>query len=90
MGRVKFDDVHALVVGLFDLAKNVKAGADPIEAFHGHLCGPRCMHWDAMDQERRQQLLRAHWNADLTPAQREEAMTRKPWWEGADGEEIGS
>ncbi len=41
---------------------NVKAGADPVEALHGHLCGPKCWHWDAMTEERRAELLKAPWN----------------------------
>lgn len=37
-------------------------GADPIEALSGHLCGPRCWHWEVISGERKEKLLRAPWN----------------------------
>jgi hypothetical protein len=40
----------------------VSHGADPIEAMHGHLCGPRCWHWDALPEERKVELMKAPWN----------------------------
>ena len=43
-------------------AEAVEHGADPIEAMHGHLCGPDCMHWDAMSEERKAKLRKAPWN----------------------------
>ena len=51
---------------LYDRAKlwadAVSHGADPIEAMHGHLCGPECMHWAAMSKERQAKLKKAPWN----------------------------
>ena len=50
---------------LQDLKQLLEAGAhgaDPIEALSGHLCGPRCWHWEALSEERRQELLKAPWN----------------------------
>lgn len=46
---------------------NVKAGADPIEALHGHLCGPHCFHWMSTTKERRALLLKAPWNKEADP-----------------------
>ncbi len=40
----------------------VDAGADPIEALSGHLCGPGCWHWPALDERRRAILMKAPWN----------------------------
>lgn len=37
-------------------------GADPIEALHGHLCGPKCWHWGAMTEEEKERLRKAPWN----------------------------
>lgn len=45
---------------------NVSLGADPIEAASGHMCGPKCMHWDSMSEERRQKLMKAPWNQTTT------------------------
>lgn len=51
---------------LYDRAKfwadAVGYGADPIEAMHGHLCGPECMHWETMSAERKAKLRKAPWN----------------------------
>lgn len=44
------------------LAEAVAHGADPIEAMHGHLCGPDCMHWDTISAERKAKLRKAPWN----------------------------
>lgn len=50
-------------MGLFEELKRildaVDHGADPIEALHGHLCGPKCWHWEALSEERKRQLMRA-------------------------------
>jgi len=35
---------QALREALREWNKNVAAGADPIEALHGHICGPNCWH----------------------------------------------
>jgi len=35
---------RALRETLREYNKNVAAGADPIEALHGHICGPNCWH----------------------------------------------
>ena len=40
----------------------VEHGADPIEAMHGHLCGPECMHWEALSAEQKAKLRKAPWN----------------------------
>lgn len=51
---------------LYDRAKfwadAVSYGADPIEAMHGHLCGPECKHWETMSAERKAKLRSAPWN----------------------------
>jgi hypothetical protein len=51
---------------LYDRAKfwteAVAHGADPIEAIHGHLCGPECMHWETISAERKARLRKAPWN----------------------------
>jgi len=51
---------------LYDRAKlwadAVSHGADPIEAMHGHLCGPECEHWETMSAERKAKLRNAPWN----------------------------
>lgn len=38
------DDGRKLRAALREYVKDVKAGADPIEALHGHKCGPKCWH----------------------------------------------
>lgn len=43
-------------------ASQVAAGADPIEALSGHLCGPRCWHWEELSPARQAELLQAPWN----------------------------
>lgn len=43
-------------------ANAVSQGADPIEALHGHLCGPTCWHWDSLSEERKAELMKAPWN----------------------------
>jgi hypothetical protein len=52
-------------VKLFDEIRDylelVSAGADPIEALHGHICGPDCWHWPFMSDVDRQRALPA-WN----------------------------
>jgi hypothetical protein len=35
---------RALREAMREYNKNVAAGADPIEALHGHICGPNCWH----------------------------------------------
>jgi hypothetical protein len=35
---------RALRETLREYNKSVAAGADPIEALHGHICGPNCWH----------------------------------------------
>lgn len=45
-----------------EYADNVRDGADPIEAMHGHLCGPKCWHWEFLDEKQKEKLLRAPWN----------------------------
>jgi len=57
-----------LLKDLVEYYENVKAGADPIEALHGHLCGPKCLHWSSMTRERRATLLKAPWNRDEDPS----------------------
>jgi hypothetical protein len=51
---------------LYDQAKlwaaAVEHGADPIQAMHGHLCGPKCMHWETISVERKAKLRKAPWN----------------------------
>lgn len=57
-------------MGFFeDVAKwveNCKHGADPLEAMHGHLCGPGCWHWEMMPEEQKAKLLKAPWNVKKT------------------------
>ena len=60
--RVKDEKVGDVVSKARLYAEVVAAGADPIEALHGHLCGPTCMHWDAMTPERQALLRKAPWN----------------------------
>ncbi len=36
--------IGEVVDGLREYVKLVAAGADPIEALHGHVCGPDCWH----------------------------------------------
>jgi hypothetical protein len=47
---------------LVDWKTVVRYGADPIEAISGHLCGPNCLHWTSLSEERRRVLLKAPWN----------------------------
>lgn len=39
------------IAALRDWKKRVDSGADPIEAMHGHQCGPNC--WHSMDKVKR-------------------------------------
>lgn len=38
----------ALLQGALEYARAVQAGADPIEAIHGHICRPGCIHDTSM------------------------------------------
>jgi hypothetical protein len=60
--RIKDEKVGDLAMQARLYAEVVAAGADPIEALHGHLCGPKCWHWDSMTRERRELLKKAPWN----------------------------
>lgn len=65
--RAIWEKVRHMTVGeIVDKAKFyadcVKAGADPIEAMNGHLCGPKCMHWEYMSKEQQAKLRKAPWN----------------------------
>lgn len=53
---------HMTVGEIVVYADAVKAGADPIEAMNGHLCGPKCLHWSAMSKEQQAKLRKAPWN----------------------------
>jgi hypothetical protein len=51
---------------VLDLLRNyfesLDHGSDPIEALHGHQCGPTCWHWEAVPEDQKEKLLRAPWN----------------------------
>ena len=59
---IKDQRIGDLVGKAEQYAKNVEAGADPIEALHGHLCGPDCMHWETMSEAQKEKLRKAPWN----------------------------
>ena len=48
--------------GLLDATAH---GADPVEALSGHLCGPGCLHWGSLSEERKRKLLKAPWNQEV-------------------------
>jgi len=60
--RIKGETVGSLVDKAKFYAEAVSYGADPIEAMHGHLCGPHCMHWEAMGAAQKARLKKAPWN----------------------------
>lgn len=49
-------------VDLVEWLRSVQYGADPIEALHGHRCGPKCWHWEALSEAERKVLMQAPWN----------------------------
>lgn len=38
------EDPRGVIADLRRYARDVEGGADPIEALHGHICGPDCWH----------------------------------------------
>jgi chromosome condensin MukBEF MukE localization factor len=60
--QIKDKTIGQIVEDVRTYARNVEAGADPIEALHGHLCGPGCTHWDHLTEEQRDRLEQAPWN----------------------------
>ncbi len=53
-----------LLEDIAEWGRNVEAGADPIEAAHGHLCGPGCLHWEDMSRKEQTRLMKAPWNRE--------------------------
>jgi len=60
--RLRQKSVGEFLDELREYFDNVRAGADPIEAMSGHLCGPKCWHWPAIDTKRQARLRKAPWN----------------------------
>jgi len=60
--RIRDEKVGDLVDKAKFWVEAVGYGADPIEAASGHLCGPKCMHWETMSEEQRELLRKAPWN----------------------------
>lgn len=60
--KIRSKNIGELVDQVKFWGEAVRAGADPIEAMSGHLCGPKCMHWATMTEERRELLRKAPWN----------------------------
>lgn len=61
-GYLREQKLGDLVDKMREYADNVRHGADPIEAMSGHLCGPKCWHWNQIDEERKKILMKAPWN----------------------------
>ena len=60
--QVKERKLGDMIDEVREYLQNVKDVADPIEALHGHLCGPGCLHWDFLTEEQRDKLRSAPWN----------------------------